>query len=157
MNCPTCNATPAQMPCAHTLRARKRAPTDHTIDVLVCPTKGDVTVMGMAPTLRAMQRLVDGYIEGVTVLQGSVTQGPVKAWMNENAMLMAVPVSRVVRLWNGGLMPVRGTFFFMGHTTDGRERSLTDEELLELQRRTSSARVAGDGEWQVDESEGNNG
>ncbi len=145
MNCPTCGAAPAQMPCSHQLRARSAAPV---VSVLYVATRLEPSkLVDVTPTLDVLQWLVGGYIEGVTILAGTREQGPVKAWMNEEGALLRMPVTRVVHgpHADSRTLPVRGPFFFMGHTTDGKERSLTEREvaILNSLMTTPAAAVSG--------------
>jgi len=74
--------------------------------------------------LPAMQKLVVGYIESLTIDERLVL-----ICNEEGRFMETCPKNRIIRIPKRGTHQIHGTFFICAYTSDGEFSSITDDDL----------------------------
>ena len=114
-----------------------RKTSDRILIVLVEPAKKPVKKV-IENDLAAMQSLVGGWIENVTI--GSSGDARIGIMLNEEGKLIDLPMNRIVH-GRGGSDVFVGNFFVTAYNEEGDQCSLTEEEADHFVRRFSSIEV----------------
>lgn len=104
------------------------------ITVIICKVGEEPTVTEIESGLDAMQAIVGGLIECVSITADET--GGVDLWCNEEGLFLCQP-NRLM-----GLIPIHGDFFIARHDNQGNTTSLEDADVEKWLKKVQDAPVS---------------
>lgn len=99
-----------------------------TITALVI-NNGQMTETVIDNTLQALQTQVDGYISAAFTFQRPGSETEITGYVNDEGLLMQLPITTVVKYPNGYESPMAGPMVIVGLDEEGETIGLSAEDV----------------------------